>query len=340
MRYIHCIYIGKTVFVERIRGIYTEVLTCVCSMVDSGRNHTGCHTDVKQWSVEKQKDMGSRQANTNKKNTTYKRMLSVSDLLARTSNDYSQYFPRIDSKRYTSSAASAIYEADEQDAGDEINAYFGNTFSTTVIGSPSEITLLESTRSPSDRPHVSINGWEKIFAKHGGKIISDSIINHGGRSNMMSSKPFLLVNGTVSTQVYDYVRSMSENYVWFEINFALLADEKRLKVSMKQFVSTKTLHGDYGLHFMAKVCILPGILKKKQFRILDGNMMNSLSPNVCFDGISSTDFANMKISVKIYQRRGFFKRQKKVYHLVIQLEEGIVERRLTALININKAEVF
>lgn len=310
-------------------------------MADSGRNHTGCRRDVKQWSVGKQKDTSSRQANTNMKKTTYKRMLSVSDLLARTGNDYSQYFPRIDSKRYTLSAASAIYAVDEQDAGDEINAYFGDTFSTTVIGSPSEITLLESTQSPSGRPDVSINGWEKIFAKHGGKIVSNNTINHGNHSNTMSLKPFLLVDGTVSTQVNDYVRSMSENCVWLEINLVLLVDENRLKVSMKQFIPARTLHGDHGLHLMAKVCVLPGIVKKKRFQILDGNMTSSLTPaDVYFNGISSADFANLKISVKIYQRRGFFKRQKKVYHLVLQLEEGIVERGLTALININKAEVF
>lgn len=309
-----------------------------------------CRSSGNMNEIKQHADM-SRPMLTRSRSAHTKRMLSVTDLLEKTKNNFSQFFPVIDIKKYQSNAPFAIYDTEVRDATDEIAAYFGerlftrtcstsSTMSTVYVGPKPSLSSMSSFHLPEMRTMC------EDIAEDDGSLCSDDGLSSHSDSNSDTSdveqchkETHVLLNSPLLTRVQKKLIHNYPDAIWFACHIELLPITSRLSISVKRFLFPNDKTESGSLEFFAKICILPGNFKKQRVRVVPALSADFVTPKVYYHGISCAVLTNLKIHIKICMKRGFLKRSKVIKELVVGLDATSLQSVWTALAKVSKEDL-
>jgi len=293
---------------------------------------------------------GQHQSFTNirKRKAFTKRMLSVTDLLARTKDNYSQYFPRIDTKKYQSNAPFSIYDCQNRYTSDDIAACFSDrrysrTSSITsyngYVGPKPSLTSITPIHFPEVRA-VCEDIAEDCISQASDDLHSFYVDSSDIKKLIPSplGTPILLKSPLLK-RVKDRLSESSKDALLFACHIDFLPISSRVRIDVKR-ISPKVSSTEEGkLDFFAKISVSPGNFKKQRVWIVSKATSDLLSPKAYYDGISCTELSQLTIHVKICLRRGFLKRSKDLHELVVKLDTSKLQTAWTAVARISKSDL-
>lgn len=247
-----------------------------------------------------------------------RRQLSISDLLKFSTLCHGELFPLIDQQKYQTKAPQSIYAVDSVDSNEEIENYLtGETKLQQLHPPEATSTEISPTCSLKDRAgDVSYQSAEKdttqfFCERFEGNVVETSREREYGSD----TQGRVIITNTLTTagSMNGKEREKSgENDP--SLRFCCIMEytmkSRQLKIQIVPVGQLLASESARNVKLFAKMCLIPGHIQKQRLKILPPKSGSTDVPEQYICRLTPYELEEKKLDIKIYLRRGIFKKSK------------------------------